>query len=263
MSDEHGTRDDSASAVAARAAAASRARRIGGRAPRPGPGGGTGRVSEPPRVATPPQPPRPGTTAEPPPVVAVPEPAGVETAPEPAASAQPQPSFFSQSLRAWLPAIVLGVAALVFAVLIAVTAASGTTSHSGQQPNTALREQVLAAAKQCAAQANTYDYRTLAQSEAKAAACTTGAYRTQNQNAFEKVIKKYAPKLHATQSAQINTAGIENVSEDGKTWTVLLFGQLVQTNNTTAKQGRYDPQAIQVVMKNVGGTWLVSALNGA
>jgi pyruvate/2-oxoglutarate dehydrogenase complex dihydrolipoamide acyltransferase (E2) component len=206
--------------------------------------------------AAPPIPTPGGTVAEPP----ASAPAAPATGTEP--HEHDEASAGTGSALAWLPALLLGAAALVFAILIAIDASSGSGSGSSAAGNR-LREQVLAAAKQCAAQANTYDYRSLDASEAKAAACTTGVYHTENQSTFEKVIKKYAPKLHATQSAQIDTAGIENISEDGKTWTVLLFGQLVQTNNTTAKQGRYDPQAIEVVMTNVGGKWLVSALNGA
>jgi hypothetical protein len=185
-------------------------------------------------------------------------------APKPVSKPAPKPVTAGRpsALLAWAPAALLGVAALVFAILIGVDAASGSGTSSAKA-SAALREQVLAAAKQCVAQANTYDYRTLAASQAKAQACTTGKYHVDNLNTFTKVIKKDAPKLQATQSLEIDVAGIEDISEDGKTWKILLFGTVKVTNNTSAKDGRFDPEAIEATMTKVGSKWLVSELLGA
>jgi hypothetical protein len=157
--------------------------------------------------------------------------------------------------------VVLGLVAVLFAVLIAVDA--GSDSSSSSSAATKLREQVLAAAKQCAAQVNSYDYRQLDQSEAKAKACATGKYLADYTGTFDKIIRKKAPGLKATQSLQIDVGGVENVSEDGKTWTVLLFGQVKSVNTGTSSTGRFEPEAIQVTMTKVGSKWLISELIGA
>jgi Mce-associated membrane protein len=122
-----------------------------------------------------------------------------------------------------------------------------------------VREQVLAAAKTCVAAANTYQYTDLDSYETKALACTTGQFTSQLQDTIERLIKANAPRLKSSQTAQINRGGIESVSQDGKQWTVLLFGQLSVTNNEN-KTPRTDPFAAQVRMDKVGGKWLIGAL---
>jgi hypothetical protein len=167
----------------------------------------------------------------------------------------------------WAPAAVLGLAAVVLGVLCIVFAARGSSSSTSAAgtltaADSALRQKVLAAAKGCVVRVNSYDYRTFAADEKQALQCTTGQYSKDFKKTFEGVIMKYGPKLHATQTAQIDTAGIEQVSSDGKQWTLLLFGQLTATNNTSATSGRVDPLAIKVTVQKVGSQWLIAKLGG-
>src|SRR5262249_20859585 len=122
-----------------------------------------------------------------------------------------------------------------------------------------VREQVLAAAKNCVATTNTYEYTALDVYENEALACTTGQFTSQLKDTIEQLIKVSAPKLKSSQRCQINQGGIEAVSPDGKQWTILLYGQLSVTNNQNA-QPRTDPFAAQVRMDKVNGKWLIGAL---
>lgn len=164
----------------------------------------------------------------------------------------------------WAPAAVLSVGALVMAVLIIVFSHGvwwGPDPKSVPQDKSAaaVREQVLAAAKTCVATANTYRYTDLDGYETKALACTTGEFTSQLRDTIDRLIKVNAPRLKSAQTAQINRGGIEAVSDDGRQWTILLFGQLSVTNDQN-KQPRTDPFAAQVRMDKVDGKWLIGAL---
>ena len=267
-----GTDQPAGRASSASAAAARRARRIGGRpvgAPRPGPEADEDAQPEP-QLA--PSPARSIFTKKP----NAPEPA----APAAAAYAAPAPergeNGFDQhepgtivitAVPAWLnwaPAAVLSVGALVIAVLLIVFSHGvwwGPDPKSVPQDRTpaVIREQVLAAAKTCVAAANTYQYTDLDTYESKALACTTGQFTSQLHDTIERLIKTNAPRLKSSQTAQINRGGIEAVSPDGKQWTILLFGQLSVTNSQN-KTPRTDPFAAQVRMDKVDGKWLIGGL---
>jgi hypothetical protein len=122
-----------------------------------------------------------------------------------------------------------------------------------------VREEMLAAAKTCVAKTNTYKYTELDKYAATVKQCTTGRLTSQINQTISTVIKKYAPTLKATQTAQISRGGIEAVSPQGKQWTVLLFGQL-SVVNTNDPKGRTDPFGAQVQMEKVNGKWLMSGL---
>jgi len=158
---------------------------------------------------------------------------------------------------------VLGVAALVLVVLIAIaghgvyyakTGVSGKSRDNTQQA-------ALAAAKSCIATINTYDYRTLSKNESAALACITGAFTAKMKTTYTKTLLPEAPVAKATQTAQINYAGIRSVSADGMQVQVLLYGQLAVTNVQTASSGapRYDVFGIVATMNKVGDRWLVAA----
>jgi Mce-associated membrane protein len=191
-----------------------------------------------------------------------------ETGEEDAELGEPEPrTVVVTAVPAWLnwaPAAVLGVGAVVMAVLLVVF------SHGvwwGPDPNqvpagqsaAVVREHVLAAAKTCVATANTYKYTDLEDYENKALACTTGEFTNQLRDTIEQVIKANAPTQKASQTAQINRGGIEAISQDSKQWTIILFGQLSVTN-TNYPKGRTDPFAAQVRMDKVNGKWLMSDL---
>lgn len=235
----------------ASAAAARRARRIGGR-----PAGPAG--------APRPEPAQPGEVAqtvykrgEPAPAAGLDSDLG---APEPT-------TVVVTAVPAWLnwaPAAVLGAGAVTMAVLLIVFShgvwwGGHGRATAGAPDAQIVRQQVLAAAKTCVATTNTYKYSDLDTYERKALACTTGEFTGQLRDTIERLIKVNAPKLKSSQTAQINQGGIEAITPNGNQWTILLFGQLSVTNANDAKP-RTDPFAAQVRMDRVNGKWLIGAL---
>lgn len=164
----------------------------------------------------------------------------------------------------WAPAAVLTAGAVAMAILLVVFShgvwwGPDPKSVPADKSAPAVREQVLAAAKTCVATTNTYQYTNLEAFETKALACTTGQFTSQLRETIDKVIKVNAPRLKSSQTAQINRGGIEAITPDGKQWTILLFGQLSVTNNEN-KQPRTDPFAAEVRMNKVNGKWLMAGL---
>jgi Mce-associated membrane protein len=161
-------------------------------------------------------------------------------------------------LRRWLPALVLAAVCLgLFGYGLADSRGiwwdKGSSSVAGE------RGAVLAAAKTCMARMNSYDYRTLDADEKKGLACTTGTFTGQYKRAFEKLIKPDAGTARFTQTAQINNAGVESVSGDGKQWVILIYGQLSTTNKQTGtKTPTLTAFGARVTMQHVGAKWLVA-----
>lgn len=250
--------------AAPRPSPTSRARRIGGIS-RPAGARTTGDTAGEPGDVAAPSPPSAPTTPGAPAVTLGKAPAVPDTdaaaddeaaaADDGAADDEPRATDVPAWLR-WLPAAALGAAALVMLVFFAV-AAHGV--WWGRPSANAVRDQVLSAAKSCMVATNSWSYKTLAADETKGAQCTTGARTTQYRNGMEKVVRKYAVKLQASQVAQVSTAGVSGVSSDGRSWTVLVVGQLVIRQKSDPK-GRTDPFAAVVRMDKVGGRWLMAQL---
>jgi hypothetical protein len=261
------TRPSSASAAAAR-----RARRIGGR-----PAGAPRQDAEPATPAEPEpeaEPKRrsiftkrtPSVDAETP--VAAASPALADGGAEDAELGEPEGrTVVITAVPAWLnwaPAAVLTAGALVMAVLLlgfshGVWWGPDPKGVPQNRSSAVVREQVLAAAKTCVATANTYQYTDLTSYENKALACTTGEFTNQLRDTIDRLIKVNAPRLKSSQTAQINRGGIEAINDDGTQWTILLFGQLSVTNNAS-KQPRTDPFAAEVRMNKTNGKWLIGDL---
>ncbi len=238
------------------AAAARRARRIGGRAVTP-----TGADAATP-AAEPAGPAQPGDTepvelskaaAEFPP----------PPAPQPQAGPGARPDY--PAWVNWAPAGVLIAGAVAMAILMVVFShgvwwgPDASRVPAGASANE-IRERVLAAAKTCVADTNTYKYTDLDAYETKALSCATGEFAGQLKTTIDTLIKVNAPKSKSSQTARIDKGGIEAVSPDGSQWTVLLYGQLGVTNSTYPK-GRTDPFAAQVVMQRANGGWLIAKLS--
>jgi hypothetical protein len=156
----------------------------------------------------------------------------------------------------WLPAAALTAGALAMAAIMVVF------SHGvwwGRPAASTVREQILAAAKTCVVKTNTYKYTELAKYTDAVHQCTTGRLTPQIETTISTVIKKYAPTLKASQTAQLSRGAIEAVSPHGKQWTVLVFGTL-SVVNTNDPKGRTDPFAAQVQLEKVHGKWLMSGL---
>ena len=154
--------------------------------------------------------------------------------------------------------------ALALVVVIAVASHgvywSKTTVSASQRTTT--QQAALAAAKSCVATINTYDYRKLPAAESAALACVTGKLTTDLKSVYSQKLVPEAPVAKATQTAQINQAGIRDVSSDGKQIDVLVFGQLTVTNVSTASTSpQYEPFGVVATMNDVNGKWLVAKLN--
>ena len=156
----------------------------------------------------------------------------------------------------WVPAVVLAGCAVAMAVIVAVSA------HGvwyAKPSSASLRDKVLAAAKTCTAAANTYSYTTIPHDEAQGLACSTGKWTGEYRKAMASLVKPIATKLKASQSIQINDAGIEDISSSGRQWTVVVYGQTKITQ--AGKPGRTDPFSAQVVMQHVDGEWLIAQID--
>jgi len=232
----------------------SRARRIGGRpVPRPEPD--AARDTPPAQqvgAATTPVAPVATTKAAP----------RYEPVPEPTAEpgAEPRRGFPVQ----WIPAIVLGVAVVVLAVFVVVVSHgvywAKTDNSAGTR--TVHQEEVLAATKKCFAQINSYDYRKLDGLLQKDLACTTGTFTGDLRQAVQKEILRLAPQVKATQTAQVNKAGIASVSPSGNQVVTLIYGQLAQSNTKTAKSSpRLDVVGAVVTVDYVHGRWLIAKVD--
>ena len=164
----------------------------------------------------------------------------------------------------WIPAGVLALGVLVLLVIL-VIASHGVywaKPDDSSGARMARQEQVLAAAKKCFAQINTYDYRKLDGLMAKDLACTTGTFTNDLRTTLNTQIIPLAPKLKATQTAQVNKAGVASVSRSGNQVVTLIYGQLAQTNSTTAKQSpRIDVVGAVVTVDKVGDQWLISKID--
>lgn len=242
----------------AAASAASRARRIGGARPSAAPTASSGTAPAP-SVAD-------GAVGAPTPAApaeasgAKPVSVGTPETDEKAATDQrTEKDRVTVEVPAWLrwaPAGVLSVCAIVMIVLIVV---AGHGTWYSKPSGSAVRDQVLAAAKTCIAATNTYSYQTLTQDEAKGLACATGDWSHQYRKAITTIVRPSATKLKASQSVQINNAGIETISGNGQQWTVVVFGQTKIAQS--GKKARLDPFSAEVTMRHVGGKWLISKID--
>lgn len=157
----------------------------------------------------------------------------------------------------WLPAAALAVVAVVFAVVIAVTA------HGvwyAKPATNAVRDQVLAAAKTCVAATNSYKWNTIAADERNGLTCTTGAWATNYRNAMDKILIPSSKTLKTTQTTSITTAGVQSVQSHGRVWKVLVFGQASVTS-INQKTPRPDPFSAVVTMQKSGGKWKVADID--
>lgn len=216
------------------AAAARRARRIGGLGVPTAREDATGRADVPPRNA---------------PVAASAEP-GAEN--EPGGEPGPVRVVAVPEWLRWLPAAVVSAGAIAMAVILVVF------SHGvwwAKPSSAAVRDRVLAAAKTCMTAINTYKYTDMDTYERTALACTTGAFTADLRQAIESIVKVRAPQLKASQTISVHDVGIESVS--GSHWTVLVFAQ-VDLKSTTYPQGSQTPYAAEIDLEKVGGKWLVS-----
>jgi hypothetical protein len=215
--------------------------------------------------------PRPDTATEQ--SAAAETPVAPVTVVKPAPKPEPEPTSIPvvapdesprRGIAAWIPAGVLGVAVVTLLVFL-VVASHGVywaKPNDSSSARTVRQEQVLAAVKKCFAQINSYDYRKLDGLTQKDLACATGTFTADLRHALQTQILPRAPKVKATQTAQINKAGIVSVSPSGDQVVTLIYGQLAQSNTQTAKSSpRVDVVGALVTADNVNGTWLISKVD--
>ena len=161
----------------------------------------------------------------------------------------------------WVPALVVALVAYLLvgatnAYALSTLAKKPAATHAGQ----ALRQQVLAAAKTCTARLLSYDYRTLPADEKSGQSCSTGQLRSDYTKLMDTTVKQIAPQNNVVQAFQVEKAGVQAVSKDGKQWVVLVYGQQQVTNKTVTSGPRLDISNAVVTLTKVGGQWLISNL---
>ncbi|PZS13970.1 MAG: hypothetical protein DLM57_15375 [Pseudonocardiales bacterium] len=161
----------------------------------------------------------------------------------------------------WIPAVITALAAAV--MLIAnLWDLPGALAGKPADHSTKTRQEVLAAAKTCGAAIVSYDYRQLPASEKAGQACITGKFKDDYTKAMQTTVKTLAPQTKTVQVFQIAKAGVERVSPDGKQWVVLLYGQQQVTSTSTAKnKPRLDILNVEATLNQVDGKWLVSSIH--
>ncbi|UQX90359.1 hypothetical protein M6D93_17180 [Jatrophihabitans telluris] len=151
---------------------------------------------------------------------------------------------------ALLVALVLGLAvANVALVVLKPAKATGAGDRAA----------VLAAARTGVEPVLSYNYKTVPADAARARRYLTGTFATQYQTSIDKVVAVQAPKVRAVVSAQVDSAGLEAVSGDGKQATVVVFAQQKVTN-TSITQPRVDLVRLRVTLNLVGSRWLIANL---
>jgi len=166
----------------------------------------------------------------------------------------PTASRGSGGRTAWLPAGILSAGAVAALVVLLLSAFGGKSTSA-----TAQRDQVLAAAKACVAASNSYSYKSLDSFERKGLACGTGTFATKFKSSVDQILKKNAPTVKQVQTFQVNTAGI--IETTATTWGVLIYGQVHVVNVGTGSDGRTDPYGAIAVMVRKNGSWKLSQLN--
>lgn len=168
---------------------------------------------------------------------------------------------------AWFPAAVLGTAAVLLLGILVWFSHGGYWSkpplHQVVTPSSTKQQQVLAAAKKCFVTVNSYDYRKLDDALSAGQKCTTGKFSADYELAFHEQVEKLAPQEKVIRSAQVNTAGIEAISQNGTQWVILVYGQLHIDSASTEKSGspQISPVGGVVTMDDVDGQWLISKVD--
>jgi Mce-associated membrane protein len=151
--------------------------------------------------------------------------------------------------------VVLIVVALMLASALTwvLTANHRSNSHAAQ-------DKVLAAAKSGAGLLLSYNYQHIDADKATTLPHLTGKFATDYATSMDTVIKPQAPKVKAVVEGQVDSAGIESVSPNGKQVVVVVFGQQ-KVSNTGLTQPRTDIARLRVTLDLVGDTWKISNLS--
>lgn len=139
----------------------------------------------------------------------------------------------------------------------------GQTDSSGPAAfsNPALVATVMDAAKRGVETVDSYDYRDLNGAIAAGLAATTGQFQTSYRSAMTGSVAAAAPNAMTVQHCVVEKVGVTSVADDLSRASVLVFGRLRTTDSTTGATPRVTQITLGVTVDNVGGNWLISAVN--
>ena len=153
---------------------------------------------------------------------------------------------------AWPPVVVLAVVVVVLAAAVVWEMAQTLTSDAAQ----AAGQDAQNAARSAAQTIMSYDYRTLTSDMARARSMTTGAFRRQYQADAPKLLE-IARQYKGVTRADVWAAGTQSQSPDQVT--VVLFVDQT-TTQASDKTPRLSENRVEMVMRKVGGIWLVAGM---
>lgn len=118
-------------------------------------------------------------------------------------------------------------------------------------------DQLLAAAKQAAAQYVSYDYRHIQQDKAATASVLTGLFKDQYTQSMDQTIIPVALQVQAVVVGQTLTAGVSSINDAATQGVVIAFVNETVTN-TRIHGPRVDLVRLRLTLDKVGDNWLIS-----
>jgi Mce-associated membrane protein len=183
---------------------------------------------------------------------------------DPSWSAPPPPPASSWSApppppkaRPRLPFVAIAIVGVIVLGLIALNIWLWTVRSDNSDTEQARRD-ALRNAQQRVPALLSYDYRKLGSYVRTAPDNTTGRFKTDFTSLVARVIAPLAKQKQVVTNATVKQAGIVDASADQVTVLVLLDQT---TRSTASKTGQLDGSRDRVVMRKVGGTWLIAALD--
>jgi Mce-associated membrane protein len=132
------------------------------------------------------------------------------------------------------------------------------TVRSDNSDTEQARHDALASARGRVTALLSYDYRQLDSYVRTAPDNTTGRFKTDFTALLTQIIAPAAKRKQVITTATVKQVGIVDASSDQVTVLVLLDQA---TKSKTERRGRLDGSRDRVVMRKVGGTWLIAALD--
>jgi len=149
------------------------------------------------------------------------------------------------------------------AVRLPIYSTPGQTDGTGPAAfsNPDIVTAVMAAAKTGVETVDSYDYHDLNGAIAAGLAVTTGQFQASYRSAMTGAVATAAPTALTVQHCVVEKVGITSVSNDLSRASVLIFGRLQTTDSTTGATPRITQITLGVTLDDVGGSWLISAVN--
>ncbi|UQX87695.1 hypothetical protein M6D93_15495 [Jatrophihabitans telluris] len=176
---------------------------------------------------------------------------------DPGSSEEPRPT----PRWRWASAAVAAVAAAIVLVL-AILDLTLFVHHQNQPSASAERDQLLAQAKTATAALMSYDYRHLDLDLSKNLPNLTDSFAADYRKSLTQDIKPTAIAQKVVAVGQVTGAGVESVSSDGTSATVLVFG-LRATTSTASTTAQTDPERFELTLIDKQGRWLVDRVASA